>query len=680
MLKLNSLLTVCRGLRRCSLSLLALAALASSGLSAQATSWPSNLFAPYVDFTAWPPYDIVGAATNTGLRYVSLAFVVADTSQDPTTVSPTNIPAWGGYTAYSTASAYRLSDINTFRGLGGDVVISFGGQSGTPLAGYITNAAPLQQAYQSVIDNYSATRIDFDIEGTWADDLPSINLRSSVMKALQDAATASGKTLEISLTLAVFPSGLQSDSLYVVQAAVTNGVNLSCVNIMAMDYGDDNAPNPSGQMGTYAIMAATNLFNQLKTIYQNANIPKTDAQLWQMVGITPMIGVNDVSDEVFEPADATNVAAFAQSQDIGMIGMWSLNRDQSSASGVSQTPFEFTEAFLPFGSGVVANPIVTAASAGVLLPTNGSATLVFPVTLSIASTNTVTVGYFTSDGTATSPSNYVSTNGTLVFNPGQTAQSVSVLIPANTNSGPNETFTLNLTNAVNAEMFSTQVTGTITNENSNAGGGNSGGGGGNGSGGHGECAITSQWLVTFDNGSSFQATLTLSNPNNTNITINTFAFEAPYTLLDWVAAGTSSDWVDPNQNGNEFTVPNGWPVPAVVPANGTLQLLFQGAPGDNPPSPADLVINGITVGDCGIVTAPVYFTSAARSGNDIVLTWQTMGGATNWVQVANASMTGWSNASAAMVVPGSGAVVTNWTLTGAATNGGSKFYRVQVQY
>ena len=121
-------------------------------VSAWAGGWPAQLFAPYADFTAWPPYDLMGAATNSGLRYATLAFIVADPSQNAATAPVTNLPAWGGFTAYSAASGYRVGDIAAFRALGGDVVVSFGGEAGTELAVYVTDTNRLQAAYQFVIN------------------------------------------------------------------------------------------------------------------------------------------------------------------------------------------------------------------------------------------------------------------------------------------------------------------------------------------------------------------------------------------------------------------------------------------------------------------------------------------------------------------------------------------------
>ena len=184
--------------------------------------------------------------------------------------------------------------------------------------------------------------------------------------------------------------------------------------------------------------------------------------------------------------------------------------------------------------------------------------------------------------------------------------------------------------------------------------------------------------MTYDSG-AFQAVLTLANPNRTNITINTFAFNAPYSGVDWIAADTNlTDWVTPAQSGNLFTVSSGWNPAAVIPAGGSLQLTFQGSPGGNPPAPTNLVVNGVTVGNCGNAV-PVYFTSVTRSGSNVVLKWNTIGGATNWVQTSS-TLSGWTNLSPPLMVPGSGSVSTNWTDVGGATNRAARFYRVLLNY
>src|SRR5712671_6324575 len=93
------------------------------------------------------------------------------------------------------------------------------------------------------------------------------------------------------------PAGLRTSP----SLSEPNGVKIGGVNIMAMDYGDGAAPNPKGQMGAYAIQAANSLFSQLRTLYGSG---PTDAQLWKLEGLTPMIGMNDLTDEIFDQAAA----------------------------------------------------------------------------------------------------------------------------------------------------------------------------------------------------------------------------------------------------------------------------------------------------------------------------------------------------------------------------------------
>ncbi len=93
----------------------------------------------------------------------------------------------------------------------------------------------------------------------------------------------------------------------------------------------------------------------------------------------------------------------------------------------------------------------------------GTSAMTFTVQLSKPSTNTVSVGYTTSDDTATA-GDYIPTVGTLSFAPGDTAKTVSVAINGDTLYELNEQFTMNLSNASNATVADATATGTITND------------------------------------------------------------------------------------------------------------------------------------------------------------------------------------------------------------------------
>ena len=96
---------------------------------------------------------------------------------------------------------------------------------------------------------------------------------------------------------------------------------------------------------------------------------------------------------------------------------------------------------------------------------SGTKTVDFTVALSAANNfQIVTVNYATADGTASSPSDYQSTSGQLMFNPGETSKPVTVTIVGDTTLESNETFFVNLTNPVNAVILDGQGQGTITED------------------------------------------------------------------------------------------------------------------------------------------------------------------------------------------------------------------------
>jgi hypothetical protein len=272
-------------------------------------------FAPYVDTSLFPPFSLTATAQSTGVKQFNLAFVVAGGSGGCT-------PEWGGVTAVGSDPV--AAQIGALRAMGGDVRISFGGASGSELATTCTSVSQLQAAYQQVITAYGVTRLDFDIEGAAVANTAANSRRDQALAALQ----AQDKGLQISFTLPVLPSGLTPDGVAVVTGAVQAGVPLAAVNVMAMDYGDGAAPNPSGNMGTFAIDAATATDAQVATA-----MGISDAAAWPKIAVTPMIGVNDTSDEIFTVASAQQLVAFAASKHLAWLSMWSAARDQPCPGG-----------------------------------------------------------------------------------------------------------------------------------------------------------------------------------------------------------------------------------------------------------------------------------------------------------------------------------------------------------
>jgi hypothetical protein len=95
---------------------------------------------------------------------------------------------------------------------------------------------------------------------------------------------------------------------------------------------------------------------------------------------------------------------------------------------------------------------------------SGTSTLTFHVTLSHASSKTVSVSYSTGDATATAPSDYISVSGNLTFKPGETSKTIPVTIVGDTAIEDNETFTVSLDGPSNATLGNATGTGSITND------------------------------------------------------------------------------------------------------------------------------------------------------------------------------------------------------------------------
>ena len=82
------------------------------------------------------------------------------------------------------------------------------------------------------------------------------------------------------------------------------------------------------------------------------------------------------------------------------------------------------------------------------------------VTLSAASGKEMTVDYANIKGTATAGSDYTATSGTLTISAGDTTGTIGVTVLADTLDEANETVTMTLSSASNAQI--SDATGTLT--------------------------------------------------------------------------------------------------------------------------------------------------------------------------------------------------------------------------
>jgi hypothetical protein len=304
---------------------------------------PGNvLVAPYVDMGLWPTADLSAMARSTGVGAVTAAFVVQQ-------ASAACVPSWGGYADYAVGgNGDFLPIISAFQNAGGNVIVSFGGASGSELAELCTSDSSLLAAYKKVIDRYSLSRIDFDIEGSAVANPAANQRRARAVAQLQRDYAAAGKVVQVSLTLPVMPDGLDANGLRTLKEFAAAGVNVTTVNVMAMDYGAGFT-----SMGAHAISAAQGTAAQMKTVPAFAGL--TNAQLLTRVGITPMLGQNDVPSEVFGVQNAKDVAAWSKANGIGLLAWWEMTRDRpcggsyqglSLCSGVPSPQWAYAQAFV----------------------------------------------------------------------------------------------------------------------------------------------------------------------------------------------------------------------------------------------------------------------------------------------------------------------------------------------
>jgi chitinase len=303
----------------------------------------SKVFAPYIDLGLTASWQLLTIQQQSGIKVFTLGFIVGNGGCTPT---------WGGVGATVANDTLPngttiLSLVQGVRAAGGDVIISFGGASGTELALGCTTVSSLQAAYQSVINKYSVNsstpvRIDLDIEGGAILDQTSVNRRNQALVGLKNA----NPNLVISYTLPVLPTGLVASGVNMLNSIKASGLNVNVINIMAMDYGSAN--DNGGQMGLSATQAAANTHSQVVA-----------AGLTASIGVTPMIGINDVNTEIFQLSDATMLLNFANANSyITRLSMWSVSRDNGSCpnqgfaspvcSGITQSNWAFSNIFKPF--------------------------------------------------------------------------------------------------------------------------------------------------------------------------------------------------------------------------------------------------------------------------------------------------------------------------------------------
>ena len=311
-----------------------------------------TIVAPYFyNWSAGSSAYVVDTLTNAqkkiGLKAATSAFIIGD-----------------GYGNIWQTGKDSIPDLKSFVSNGGYLIISFGGASGPFLYSSLTTQQ-YYQAMKSMLEATGCRAIDHDIEGAEIANTGNIDKINKALAMLQKDYPG----LYVSYTLAVQSAqygALPASALSCLKNAVSNGVSVSMVNGMVMDlYGA--MPKSWGQT---AIDIMESMKMQISSIFTN----KSDAQLYGMLGATPMIGRND-DNTIFTLEDAKTLTAWAKQKGLGLLSFWALQRDQKSQSGglatssmVTQNDFDFYNIFNTAASGSTPTPAPSPAPAPVPAP------------------------------------------------------------------------------------------------------------------------------------------------------------------------------------------------------------------------------------------------------------------------------------------------------------------------
>ena len=320
-----------------------LAAPRASADSVRGPGLPQHVFAPYFE-TYDTSVGLAALSRQSGARFLSLAFLQTAQAGSCTAY-------WDGDTSEPISQASFGADIAAIQASGGNVIPSFGGYTadttGTELADSCSSVSSIAQVYESLITTYNVPRIDLDIEGTSLSDTAGINRRNEAVAQTEAWAAAHRRSIQFSYTLPTFPTGLPTAELAVLQNAVADGAKIASVNLLTFDYYIGTEQN----MLTDTESAASALVGQLQSLYPG----ERSGQLWHMVGVTEMPGIDDFGpDETFTKAQAVALLLWADRMRIGTLSFWALQRDNggcpgtkgaSTCSGITQPTWFFSHTF-----------------------------------------------------------------------------------------------------------------------------------------------------------------------------------------------------------------------------------------------------------------------------------------------------------------------------------------------
>ncbi|TMK13388.1 MAG: hypothetical protein E6G63_10290, partial [Actinobacteria bacterium] len=255
----------------------------------------------------------------------------------------------------------------------------------------------------------------------------------------------------------------------------------------------------------------------------------------------------------------------------------------------------------------------------------GSSTFSFAVTKTGTTAFTTSVDFATADGTATvADGDFAATSGTLSFLPGDTSKTVDVTVYGDTKHEADETFTVDLSGAVNATISDNQGLGTITNDDQVP-----------------DISVDDQTVAEGNSPTTTPMTfnVTLSNPSDQTVTVGYTTNDGTATIADgdYVAAsGTvtfladeTAKTVDVTVNGDDTTEPD--EALTLDLSNATNANILDGSglgtvTNDDPIPDVSVDDQSITEGNAGTSTLTFNVTLSHASSDTVTVDYTTNDG------------------------------------------------------
>lgn len=283
-----------------------------------------------------------------GANSVTLAFASGECGQERWKARDATVLHPDGSTTVNTvdldAGAVAQANLDALRAAGYRYIISTGGEGNV----FTCASDAGMEAFVARYEGPGLLGFDFDIESTQTP--ATIQALVARIKVAQVRRPALRWSFTLPTLAASDASRASLNTLGQQVLAAIREANLVApvINLMVMDYGPASAAAcvvKAGRcdMGASAIQAARNL-NAVHGVPMNR------------IALTPMLGVNDVVENVFTPEDATDLARFVRTEQLAGLHFWSLDRDTPCAQGATHvaptcsslnahSPLAFSRAF-----------------------------------------------------------------------------------------------------------------------------------------------------------------------------------------------------------------------------------------------------------------------------------------------------------------------------------------------